>query len=189
MFCSIYHVNKDKWFQVFLYITNNSVKHQSFVYKRLNVKTVLFLKIQFSRSHLFALRVIVKKFSLIYIYDPIRCYHSRLEWTREWWQRRGIPHSPKLQHYLSLTIIYSLMSYLGIRWGGINSLQRCSQCILQLPPTGVLLGWFVGLEVSGRTFAVLLGSASRFVENTTQVRTNAKVFEREVFLILNLYSC
>ena len=31
-----------KWFQLLLCITNNSIKHQSFVYTQLNVKTVLF---------------------------------------------------------------------------------------------------------------------------------------------------
>ena len=40
-------VNKVKWFQVFLRITNNSIK-QSFIYTQLNVKTVLFQVIQFN---------------------------------------------------------------------------------------------------------------------------------------------
>ena len=35
-------VNKVKWFPVLLYITNNSIKHQSFVYTQLNVKAVVF---------------------------------------------------------------------------------------------------------------------------------------------------
>ena len=34
-------VNKVKWFQVLLCITNNSIKHQSFVYTQLNDQTVL----------------------------------------------------------------------------------------------------------------------------------------------------
>ena len=58
------HVNKLKWFQVLLSITNNSIKHQSFVYKQLNVKTMLFLTIQFSNSHLFALSLNFKQFYL-----------------------------------------------------------------------------------------------------------------------------
>ena len=33
-----------------------------------------------------------------------RCFHSKPEWTWEWWQWRGTPHSLKLQHYWSLTI-------------------------------------------------------------------------------------
>ena len=40
-------------------ITNNSIKHQSFVYTHLNGQTVLF---QFSISHSFALSLNVKQF-------------------------------------------------------------------------------------------------------------------------------
>ena len=54
--------NTIKWFQVLLCITNNSIKHQSFVYTLLNVKTVLFLTIQLSASHLFPLSLNVKQF-------------------------------------------------------------------------------------------------------------------------------
>ena len=57
-------VNKVKWFQVLLSITNNSIKHQSFVYTQLNEQTVLFLTIQFSLSHLFTLSLNVKQFYL-----------------------------------------------------------------------------------------------------------------------------
>ena len=33
------------------------------------------------------------------------------EWTWEWWQWRGTPHSPKLQHYWNLTIrLFSVLS-------------------------------------------------------------------------------
>ena len=39
-----------KWFQVLLCITNNSIKHQSFVYAQLNDQTDLFLTIQFNNS-------------------------------------------------------------------------------------------------------------------------------------------
>ena len=39
-----------KWFQVLLCLTNNSIKHQSFVYKDLKGQTVLFLTIQFCIS-------------------------------------------------------------------------------------------------------------------------------------------
>ena len=44
------HVNKVKYFQVLLCITNNSIKHQSFVYTQLNNQTLLFQTIQFSLS-------------------------------------------------------------------------------------------------------------------------------------------
>ena len=49
-----------KWFQVFLCIPNNSIKHQTFVYTQLNDQTVLFLMIQFSISHFFSHSLNVK---------------------------------------------------------------------------------------------------------------------------------
>ena len=39
------------------YITDKSIKHQSFVYAQLNVKTVLFITIQLNTGHFFALRL------------------------------------------------------------------------------------------------------------------------------------
>ena len=42
-------------------------------------------------------------FYLTHSYSPIRCYHSRPEWTWERWQWRSTPHSPKLQHSCNLT--------------------------------------------------------------------------------------
>ena len=52
-----------KWFQVFLCITNNSIKHQLFVCTQLNDQTVLFLTIQFSINHLF-IHSLMSKFYL-----------------------------------------------------------------------------------------------------------------------------
>ena len=43
-----------QWFQELLSMTNNSIKHQSFVFQQLNDQIILFLKIQFTISHLFA---------------------------------------------------------------------------------------------------------------------------------------
>ena len=51
-------LHRVEWFQVLLCITNISIKHWSFVYTQLNEPTVLFLTIQFSISHLFALSYI-----------------------------------------------------------------------------------------------------------------------------------
>ena len=48
-----------KWFQVLLCITNNSIKHQSFVYSLLNYRTVLFLTIQFYISHSFKCQTVL----------------------------------------------------------------------------------------------------------------------------------
>ena len=45
-----------------LCITNNAIKHQSFVYTQLNNQTVLFQTIQFSINHLFALSLNIKQF-------------------------------------------------------------------------------------------------------------------------------
>ena len=97
-----------------------SIKHQLFIYTHLKDQTVLFQTIQFSINHSLSLK------------DSIRCYHSRSEWTWEWWQWRGTMQYPKLQYYGSLTIrLFSVI------WGhllmglGFTPLQRCSQCILQ----------------------------------------------------------
>ncbi len=49
-----------KWFHVLQCITNNSTKHQSFVYTQLIIQTVLFLTIHFCINHLFALSLNVK---------------------------------------------------------------------------------------------------------------------------------
>ena len=53
-----------KWFQVLLCMSNNSIKHQSFVYRQLNVQTVLFISIQFCINHLFALSLNLKQLHL-----------------------------------------------------------------------------------------------------------------------------
>ena len=50
-------MNKVKWFQVLLSITNNSIKHQSFIHTQLNDQTVLFRTIQFSINQLFVARL------------------------------------------------------------------------------------------------------------------------------------
>ena len=59
-----FSINQFKWFQVLLCITDNSIKHKSFVYtqmiKQFNCK-------QFSRSHLFVLSLNVKQFYLFQI--------------------------------------------------------------------------------------------------------------------------
>ena len=53
-----------KWFQVLLCITNNSIKHHSFVNTQLYVKTVILQIIQSSISHLFAHSLNLKHFYL-----------------------------------------------------------------------------------------------------------------------------
>ena len=144
----IWFVNKVKQFQVLLYITNNLIKHKSFVYIQLNDQTLLFLTIPFIISHFFALNLNVKQFYLTHSRDSIRCYHSRSEWTWERGQWRGTPHFPKLRHYWNLTIrlfnvivsvFYSYLvsypgHYLGV-WGSYSSTE------IQLAYSTVVANW------------------------------------------------
>ena len=80
----------------------------------LNLKTVLFQTIQ---------NRISTRFSSIW---PIRCFHSMPECTWERWQRRGNPHSPRLQHYWSLTISRPL-------FGGILPVCRDAVSVFYSP--------------------------------------------------------
>ena len=64
-------VNKVKWFQVLLCISNNSIKRQSSIYTRLNAQTVLFISSQFGISHSFAYSLIVNPFYLTNREDPV----------------------------------------------------------------------------------------------------------------------
>ena len=48
------------------------IKYMSVVYTQFNDQTVLFIIIQFSISHLFALSLYVKQFCLIHRENPIR---------------------------------------------------------------------------------------------------------------------
>ena len=67
-------------------ISNNSNKYQSFVLTQVNDQKCLFLTIQFSISHLFALNLNVKLLYLIRKKDPIWYYQSGPVWTWEQWQ-------------------------------------------------------------------------------------------------------
>ena len=51
---SIHHCSFVKLFEILLCITNNSIKYHTFLNSQLNDQTVLFLTIQFSKSHFFA---------------------------------------------------------------------------------------------------------------------------------------
>ena len=59
-----------KWFQVLLCITNNSIKHQSFVYTQLIDQTVQFQTIKLSISHSFVFCLNVKQFYLTHRWNP-----------------------------------------------------------------------------------------------------------------------
>ena len=109
-------------------MNNNSIKHQSFLYTQLNDQTVLYLTIQYNISYLLALSLNVKQFYFTHRYDTFRCYHSKSEWTREWWHWRGTLHSPKLEHHHQIVQCYIQDTH----WRrSLIPLQRCSRCILQ----------------------------------------------------------
>ena len=98
-----------KLFQVPLCITNNSIKHLSFVYSQLNDQTVWFQTIHFHRSHLFVLNLNAKQLYLTHCLNPFRCYHYWPKWTWDWWLWWSTPHSPK--HHWSLSIrLFSVIS-------------------------------------------------------------------------------
>ena len=85
-----------------LCITNNSIKHRSFVYTLLNVQKILFQTIQFSASPLFALSLNGK----IVLFDPligpylVQSLQTRVDLGAM--AMKGYPNSPNLQHYWSL---------------------------------------------------------------------------------------
>ena len=106
---------KIKWFQELLCITNNAIKHQSFVYIQLNDETVLFQTTQFIIKHIFVLNLNVKytvKMSNSSIWPIDRTLSGvTTPYTWEWCQRRGTLHFRKLHHYWSLTIrLFSVIS-------------------------------------------------------------------------------
>ena len=85
----------------YIYITDNSINHQLFVYTLLNVIIFLFQAIQFSISHLFAHSLIVWQFCSTNRLNPIRCCHSVSVCTGERWGTYTFPKVPVLQepHY------------------------------------------------------------------------------------------
>ena len=128
----LWHINHCRSFNaksgLFIYITYDK-KLNSFKYcyisltsviclTQLNDQTVLFPRIQFSVSNLFAHSLNVKQFYLTHRLDSFRCYHFGPKWTWEPWQWKGTPHSPKFQHYWSLTIrLFSVTSRKPSRLG------------------------------------------------------------------------
>ena len=104
-----------------LWITNNSVKHQSFIYSRLNDQTVLFLTIQFCISHLFALCLNVKDRTLS------GATTSGLSGPWSIGNERNTPHFPMLPHYWILTI--GLFSVISRTLDGEEVLALCRDAV------------------------------------------------------------
>ena len=106
-------------------MTNNSIKHQSFVYTQLNDQTALFLKIRFSVIHLFAHSL---NSQTILIDPQIRLYQVLAHGSPG---NEGIIHIPKalaLFQSPHLIIKYYIQDTRLVV--GFPPLQRCSRCIL-----------------------------------------------------------
>ena len=117
-------------------ITNNSTKHQSFVYIQLNDQTVPFQAIQFSIRHLFVYTLNVKQFYLSHrtLSGATTPYQNGLGSNGN----EGVLHIPQSSSITGASPPDCLMSYPGHSLGGVGVLllqQRCSQCIQQSQPT------------------------------------------------------
>ena len=109
-----------KCFQVLLCLTNDSIKHQCFVYTHLNDQTVLFLPVQFSISHLFT-QFNFKQF-----------YLTLSGATTPGLSGLGSDGNKEVLCIPGISSSDCLVSYWDTRGdGGLTLLQRCSQCILQ----------------------------------------------------------
>ena len=95
-------------------------------YTQLNDQTVLFLTIQFNKS--FA--CIQFKCQIVLFYSLIGLYQMLPLWTWERWQRKSTLHSPKLQHFWSLTIRLFSVIIQDTHLMGFAPLQKCTWCIL-----------------------------------------------------------
>ena len=105
-----------KCFQVLLFNSNNSIKHQSFVYTQLNDQTVLFKAIQFSISHLFALSLNV---SFIWSIDRTLSGATTLgQIGSESNSNEGVLCIPQSSTITRASPSDCLMSYLGHSLGG-----------------------------------------------------------------------
>ena len=124
-----------------LCISNNSIKHQSFVYTQLNDQTVLFQTNQFSISHLFGL---ILKCQTVLFDVYIGPYQELPLWGQSGHGSNGnegvlcIPQSCSITWASALDC---LVSYLGHSFGGggcLTPVNRCSRCMLQPQPTGLV---------------------------------------------------
>ena len=113
-------VNKVKWFQELLCITNNSLKHKSFIQTQLNDQTVLFQAIQLSINTYFSTNWPIDR-TLSGATTPGQSGHGSE--GHKWILR--IPQSLTL-HYWSLTVrLFSVIS--RTLFGGV--LLLCSEAV------------------------------------------------------------
>ena len=124
-----------------LSITNNSIKHQTFVNTQLYDQTVLFQTIQFSIGHLFALSL---KVSFIWPIDRILSCT-----TTPGQSGPGSDGNEKVLHILQRSSITGvspsdgLMSYPGhsLEGGGLTPLQTMQSVDSTAPANRAHLGW------------------------------------------------
>ena len=121
-------VNKVKWFQVFLCIRTNSIKHRSLIYTQLNDQTVLFQTIQIS---------IITQFSSIRPIDRTQsnaitpCQSGSGSDGNKWILR--ILQSSSIPEFSPSIVLCHIQDTQLV---SPNPLQRSSRCILQPQPTG-----------------------------------------------------
>ena len=123
-----------KCFQLLLCITNNSIKHQLFVYSQLNDQTVQSLTIQFSISRLFAHSLNAKQLYLTHRQDPIRCYHSRPE------RYSAFPQSSSIT---GASPSDDLVSYLGHSLGESYSFSQMQSVYSTTPADWAKSNWWL----------------------------------------------
>ena len=109
----------------------------SHLFTELSDQIVLFLTIQFSRSHLVALSLNVKQFYLTY-----RTLSGATNSGQSWLGsngNEGVLHIPLSTSITGTSPSDCLVLYTGyLLWRGIlTPLQRCNLCILQPQPTGL----------------------------------------------------
>ena len=110
---------------------NNSIKHQSYFYTQLNVRTVLFQTIQFSITTQFKCQTV--------LFNPsIGPYQVILLWARvELGAMAMMGYSAFHNTPTFLEPHHQIFSchIQDTRWSSLTSLQRCSRCILLPQPT------------------------------------------------------
>ena len=117
--------------QVLQCITNNSIKHQSFIYSQLNVKTVLFQTLQFSIS--------IKLSSTCPI-DRTQSAATTLSQSEPGSNgNEGVLCIPQCSSIMGASLSDCLVSYTGHSSGESYPQQRYSQCILKPQPNGARL--------------------------------------------------
>ena len=95
-------VNKVKWYQVLLCVTNKSIKYQSFIYTQLNGKTVYFKQVNLASVRLDR--------TLSGATTPGQ---SGLEND----SNKGVPRIPQSSSIIAASPSHCLVSYQDTRWG------------------------------------------------------------------------